>query len=214
MKTPNFIDMSRMFILVTLTGSVSCVRADWGSVRGNNRSHDFRHDDHRGPGRRKEVVVVRPEHHVDHDLDIDRHHSHYWSSYWSGMRLRALPHGYLSIRIGGRPYYYYEGVYYEPAPEGYSVVAPPVGATISSLPAGATGISINGTIYFYAGGAFYLQQPNGFAVVPAPIGVTVAELPPGATPVVINGNTYYLGNGTYYFPVMQGGVTVYTTVKP
>jgi hypothetical protein len=50
-------------------------------------------------------------------------------------------------------------------------------------------------------------------VVNPPIGVTVVAVPPGATQVTVNGQVYFLANGIHYQPVMQNGVTVYTTVK-
>jgi hypothetical protein len=148
------------------------------------------------------------------DIEIDRRHGYYWSGYHSGMRIVGLPGGYLSLSLGGRPYYYYEGVYFQPGPTGYVVVNPPVGAIVPELPPGAETVVVSGTVYYYAGGAFYFAQPNGYAVVPPPLGVTVTTLPPGAVPVVINGNTYYSVDSVYYLPVMENGIIVYMTVRP
>jgi hypothetical protein len=209
--------------LLTLTAfamsASSTARADWGSIRGNNRFHDEHRkvDEHRPP-----VEIKREERHVaqpvivhrDRDYEVDRGHAHFWSDFWSGMLVHALPHGYVSVAVGGRPYYYYDGVYYQSNPTGYVVVAPPTGVFVPVLPTGAVALSVGGTTYFYGGGAYYLPQGNGFVVVPPPLGITVAELPPGATPVILNGVNYYLGGGTYYLAVMQGGVTVYMTVRP
>ena len=68
--------------------------------------------------------------------------------------------------------------------------------------------------YYYAGGAFYVQQPQGFAVVTPHPGITVTTLPPGATSVNINGALFYQADGAYFQPMIQGGITVYTTVQP
>ena len=44
--------------------------------------------------------------------------------------------------------------------------------------------------------------------------ICAGSLPDGAVPVTINGMVYYQADGAYFLPVMQGGVTVYTTVQP
>ncbi len=152
----------------------------------------------------------------DHHLGIeeDRDRGYLWSHYHSGMFVPALPPGYVSIYVGGTPYYYDQGVYYEPESLGYAVVTPPPGAIVPALPPGAQAFYVGATVYYYAAGTFYVQQPNGFMVMPAPLGVTVSSLPPGAVPVTMNGILYYQANGAYYLPVMQGGVTAFTTVQP
>jgi hypothetical protein len=47
-----------------------------------------------------------------------------------GARIRVLPVGYVTVRIGAVPYYYYYGTYYrfDPAAKVYTVVNPPAGA--------------------------------------------------------------------------------------
>ncbi len=231
-------------LTMAAVGALCPRAAEWGSIRGNNRDHEERGraEEHRveRPEQRPQVVSrgVRPE--VRHeegrvperevrvperarvperefrhfDTDIDRGRGYYWWGYHPGMVSRALPQGYVTFSVGNQPYYYYEGVYYEPGPSGYVVVTPPVGAVVSVLPPGVETLVANGTVYYYAGGAFYIQQPTGYAVVPPPLGVTVTTLPPGAVPVNINGNLYYTANSVYYMPVMQGGMTVYMTVRP
>lgn len=148
------------------------------------------------------------------DFDADRRHLYFWSDYYPGYVINTLPPGYASIYAEGNPFYYYNGVFYEPQASGYVVVSPPLGAVVAQLPPGAEGIPIGPNIYYYAGGAFYLQQPQGFVVVAPPLGATVPELPPGATPVTINGMVYYQADGVYFMPVMQNGTTVYTVVQP
>jgi len=148
------------------------------------------------------------------DIDDDRHRAFFWHDYHPGMIIGTLPLGYAQITVGTTPYYYYDGIYYNHSPSGYVVEAPPLGAVVAEPPPGADVIEAGGNVYYYAGGAFYEQQPNGYAVVPAPMGVTVNSLPPGASAVAINGTTYYVADGVYYLPVMQDGVTVFTTVRP
>jgi hypothetical protein len=43
-----------------------------------------------------------------------------------GAMVESLPYGYTVVRAGGVPYYYYDGWYYRPCPEGYMVVNRPV----------------------------------------------------------------------------------------
>jgi hypothetical protein len=195
--------------LAALFAFSPALRADWGSLRANNRSPARRAEvEHRENERR-----VLERRHVD--IEADRHHAFYWSGFYAGMAVGVLPPGYVQASVGATGYYYYDGVYFQPTTSGtYAVVAPPVGAIVPQLPSGAEAIAVGPTTYYYAGWAFYVQQPTGFAVMPAPLGVTVTMLPPGAAPVVIKGVLYYLANYVYYLPVMQGGVTVYVTAHP
>jgi len=191
-----------------LAGSPA-LRADWCSLRANNRS----------PSRRPEVQHhenARQIHESRHaDIEAERRQAFYWSRCYPGMAVRGLPPGYVQTSVGAVGFYYFDGVYYQPTTAGdYAVVAPPIGAIVPQLPSGAEAIAVGPTTYYYAAGAFYLQQPNGFAVVAAPLGVNVTMLPPGAASVVINGTLYYLANNSYYQPVIQGGVTVYVAAQP
>jgi len=47
-----------------------------------------------------------------------------------GARIKVLPVGYITVRIGAVPYFYYYGTYYEfdPVAKVYTVVSPPAGA--------------------------------------------------------------------------------------
>src|SRR5438132_1712945 len=119
--------------------------ANWGSVRGNNRS--------------SQISRAAPPAHVE---------------------TRAAP-------VAPQ----HEGA----APNGYVVVAPPIGATVPELPPGAETIVAGGTAYYYAGGAFYVQTPQGYAVVAPPPGLTVTVLPPDAVSTTINGMLYYAASG-------------------
>lgn len=219
-------------------------QAQWGSIRGNNHGeHEMRgavHTPMRGEherspafeehrvlpqtGRqveheRREVEPARrwvegPREARDFDFDEDRRHGFFWSHVPRGAFYATLPTGYLPIYVGGNPYYYYEGAYYQPEASGYVAVTPPVGAVVPQLPPGAEPVTAGQTTYYYAGGTFYLPQSQGLVVVPPPLGVTVSSLPPGATPVYIRGGLYYQYNGVYFMPSIQDGVTVYTTVQP
>jgi hypothetical protein len=151
---------------------------------------------------------------VHHDVDVDFRHDRHWHDFRYGARFGILPVGCISIVVGGFPYYYDDGLYYQPADGGYQEVYPPVGADVPELPDGAVAIEAGNLTYYYAGGAFYVQTDNGYNVAPPPIGVTVPELPPGAVQVAVNGSIAYQFNGIYYRPVFVDGVTQYMTFMP
>ena len=59
--------------------------------------------------------------------------SYHYGNHYFGHRLRVLPRGYVTMRIGHRDYYYYDGIYYRPYwLGGYYVCRPPLGTVIAS----------------------------------------------------------------------------------
>jgi hypothetical protein len=152
---------------------------------------------------------------VNGDRMADFGRRHFWHDFGFGLRCGALPLGYLSLQIGGVPYCYSDGIYYQPVDGGYQEVYPPVGAAVPLPPPGAMAVYADGQTYYYAGGAFYVLQPDGtYATVPPPIGVVVPELPPGAAQVFVRGAMAYQFNGVDYQPVFVNGVTQYQTIMP
>jgi hypothetical protein len=160
-------------------------------------------------------VAPRPDVVVQRDAEVDVHRRHFWNDFAFGRRLPALPFGFLTLQVGGAPYYYSDGIYYQPDGGSYQEVYPPVGAAVPQPPEGAIAIDAGGQTYYYAGGAFYLQQPDGaYAIAPTPLGVVVPELPPGAVQVAVKGSVAYQFNGIYYEPAFVNGVTQYETFMP
>ena len=172
-------------------------------------------------------VVTRPEpapvrrdfdmHHdvfVHHDVDVDIHRNYHWHNFTFGARFGVLPVGCVPVFVGGTPYYYDDGLYYQQSGDSYEEVYPPAGVDVPQPPDGAVEIDAGNQAYYYAGGAFYVEQGDGYVVAPPPIGVTVPELPPGAIQVSIDGNIAYQFNGIYYRPVFADGVTQYVTFAP
>lgn len=164
------------------------------------------------------VVVTGPDrgYYVHHDAHVDFGGHRYWNDFHRGFVINSLPFGYLSFNIGGLPYYYYGGIYYQQGPGGYQEVYPPAGAALTAPPDGAYPVTgPNGETFYYAGGAFYMQQPDGsFISVQPPLGVIVPELPPGAVQVNLNGITAFQFGNVYYQPVFANGVTQYQTFVP
>jgi hypothetical protein len=72
--------------------------------------------------------------------------SHRYGDHYFGYRLNTLPRGYVTMRVGGLDYYYYDGIYYRPYRlGGYYVVRPPRGTSIAStlFNVALTAIAIN-----------------------------------------------------------------------
>jgi hypothetical protein len=151
---------------------------------------------------------------VHRDVEADWQRPHFWHGFVYGAHIGQLPIGCFSLIVGGSPFYYYDGVYYQQASDGYQEVYPPVGGAVPELPDGTVEIDAGDQAYFYAGGAFYVEQDGGYVIAPPPMGVTVPELPPGAVQVSINGMVAYQFNGVYYRPVFVDGVTQFVTFMP
>ena len=110
-----------------------------------NRSHDrkpaavqYHHSlpAHRGPEYARPYLESRHR-----PMPSYRYGDHYF-----GHRLRALPRGYVTMRVGGLDYYYYDGIYYRPyLLGGYYVCRPPRGTAIAStlFNVALTAIAIN-----------------------------------------------------------------------
>ena len=84
-----------------------------------------------------------------------------------------LPADCVTVWAGGAPYYYSEGIYYEPTPYGYETVVPPVGTVVTTLPPNSAKVIVGDNVYYYANGAFYVEQGANFVVVTPPAAVPV-----------------------------------------
>lgn len=111
--------------------------------------------------------------------------------------LRALPPGYVTLRIADMTYYYLSGVYYQSTPSGYVVVTAPRGAVIRELPPWHRRIPYKETVYYFYNNTYYVQEPAGYTVVTPPPEVVTTNPPaveaPEKTVVVTVPNP----NGSY-----------------
>lgn len=141
-----------------------------------------------------------------------------------GHRVRYLPHGYVVRYYGGRPYYYYDGVYYRPYRYGgYYVCRPPLGTVFAAtlFDAAMTAVAIN-TIgnaiseavrdIYYQNGVFYSREDDEYRVVQAPIGAQVAQIPSDYELIELDGETYYQVEDTIYKPTVVDGQLVFEVV--
>jgi hypothetical protein len=69
------------------------------------------------------------------------------------------------VQAGPYVYYYAVGAFYAQQPQGFAVVAPPLGVTVGSLPRGATPVYIRGVLYYQSGGVYYLPSMQGGVIV-------------------------------------------------
>src|SRR5262249_4585237 len=147
---------------LTPTGPAIVERPNHGTVRHFD-THVVQRPPEVRPEPQRPVETGReftPHHNVfvHRDVDVDVHRNHAWNDFGFHRHFRVLPFGFLTLAVGGVPFYYFDGIYYQPAGDGYDEVYPPVGAIISQPPDGAIPVYANGVTYFYAGGAFYVQQ--------------------------------------------------------
>ena len=80
----------------------------------------------------------------------------------------ALPLGFACLFLGGLEYAYWEGMYYQRAPNGYVVVPAPVGAVVTTVPDGCQQVVVDGTLYCLINGVTYMRTAYGYQVVPMP----------------------------------------------
>ncbi len=126
----------------------------------------------------------------------------------------TLPSTYLSINFGGYGYRYYDGVFYRPYNNVFTVIAPPIGIRIHVLPIGYRRIYVNDYPYYYYNGTYYDYQDDDYVVVSPPVGAIVESIPDGYETVVIDGETYYTVDGAQYKPVVQdNGEIWYEVIK-
>ncbi|MGA0557512.1 DUF6515 family protein [Larkinella sp. VNQ87] len=74
-----------------------------------------------------------------------------------GLVIPVLPAGFVTITIGGAPFFYHYGTYYVKVSgqNQYRVVPPPAGAQVDSLPQGYEKIVLNGQTYYVLDGIYY-----------------------------------------------------------
>ena len=82
-----------------------------------------------------------------------------------GAIAASLPPRYSTVYVGGMPYYYCDGIYYRPAPEGYMVVPAPAPAPVIMAPSAPAQVIVtpqteNVNAQGAAGESFVVNVPN------------------------------------------------------
>lgn len=145
MKTSNYVFrfFAVVIFFITLLSAVTAQRGHYHKKHGN-----------------KPIKVAK--HHYDNGLHNGHRfaYKHFGPAY--GFRVKVLPLGYTTIRVGRNSFYFYDGVYYQPYNNGiYEVIAPPLGAVVHVLPVTSKTVTIGGQKYFQLGGTFYQENING-----------------------------------------------------
>lgn len=126
----------------------------------------------------------------------------------------SLPSTYFSISFGGIGYRYWDGVFYRPYNNLFTVIAPPIGIYIDVLPVGYRTVYVRDYPYYYYNGTYYDQRQSHYYVVSPPVGAVVESLPAGYETVVIDGETFYTADGAQYKPaIQQNGEIWYEVIK-
>lgn len=130
-----------------------------------------------------------------------------------GISTSSLPEDHETLFAEGSEYWYYRGIFYCRAPQGFYVVTAPVGAVVSELPEGHVPIASGEKDLFYYFGTFLTSAEGGYAIVGPPEGIFVPYLPDGYTSLDVDGSRYYVFGDVRYQPVYRQGMLVYTVVR-
>jgi hypothetical protein len=142
----------------------------------------------------------------------------------AGAVVRILPKDHYSFVWNTHPYYYHDGLFYQPYADGsYKIAVPPVGAEVPSVPISADIITIDGNPYFQYKGIYYesVIKPGGqFAYKVAGVdgimntntdpdaalplvGDLTDRLPDGSRQVKLGGKTYWVTPDEIYLEEVE-----------
>ena len=110
--------------------------------------------------------------HVDVDVDDHYHHGDYHhddddDNFWGGFAagavttmavgavVRNLPSNSQPVVVNNANYMVADGVYHQQSGDGYTVVNPPAGQTVTTLPPGAVQTTLDGQVAYQANGIYY-----------------------------------------------------------
>jgi uncharacterized protein DUF6515 len=82
------------------------------------------------------------------------------------------------------------------------------GMHVNRLPDGYRRFRFHDHDFFYFEGVFYDNEPSGYVVVDAPVDADIPDLPPGAETVEVNGTLYYYADGVFYVQQADGSYVV------
>jgi Family of unknown function (DUF6515) len=151
-----------------------------------------------------------------HPYHYHPYRPYYWGPVWHpwGYFIATLATTAIIVSVNNQQYHYDNGVYYVPSNGGYSVVAAPVGATITTLPSNSQTVIVNETTNnYYYGGTYYEKSSGGYTVVAPTAGAIVENLPDGGEEVRIGDYTYVKVGETYYQPIDRDGKSMYEVVN-
>jgi hypothetical protein len=130
----------------------------------------------------------------------------------------AMPADAATVVAGGVTYRYANGLFYKQAPAGYSIVNPPLGATVATLPPGYVELNYGAgkpPLYYdqtYAGYYAPGAAANTYTVVQPPKGTVVPGIPKEYTNAMRDGVQYAQYHGVVYRQFFSSGNIVYAVV--
>jgi hypothetical protein len=198
---------------------------------GNNRDVNINIDrdininnSHNTVVRRNNVAVYhRPPYHYGgrayychHPYHYHPYHPFFWGPVWHpwGFVVATIAVTAIIVNYESQQYYYDQGVYYVKSSGGYTVVAAPVGSTVTTLPPETQTVVVNETTNnYYYGGTYYEKSDSVYKVVAPTAGTVVENLPEGGEEVKIGEQTYVKIGETYYQPIEKDGKNMYEVVQ-
>lgn len=112
--------------------------------------------------------------------------------------VRVVPSGAIVVRRSGVAYHYYEGIFYRPVNDSFTIIRPTPGIRVITLPSAARRIMVRNTPYFYYYGTFYTENNGEYEVISAPEGAVVDALPEDYEVIEKDNMEYYVLEGVYY----------------
>ncbi len=107
--------------------------------------------------------------------------------------VRSLPIRHQEFGFRGERFHFFAGRFYRPAPHGFYIIRPPIGAAVSFLPDGYLTVIVGGAPYYYYDSVYYRSYNTQYIVVSPPVNdpsintLTYAgstEYPPGSISTV------------------------------
>ncbi len=119
------------------------------------------------------------------------------------IRFAPSSHSFVKISVGGRPYHYRDGHYFNWTRRGFQRVAAPIGAVVAYIPQEHKTVVIDGVVYHNYDGVYYKGGAAGYTVVPVQtMTVNVPNANGSYTPVVLQSKTDggYIGPQGEFYP--------------
>jgi hypothetical protein len=198
-------------LLTAVVLASSLHAAEYGSIRGNNRSAGpsqpaprqqpqmVRQPEERQappPARPEEHVQPRPEEHPQPQEAPPRPAEHFQPApeQVDRARVEQADARRMDVAPERRQAYFWSDYHRD--------------MHVDRLPDGYRRIGVRGHNYFYFGGVFYDNGPSGYVVIAPPMDAEIPQLPPGAETVVVGNTVFYYVAGAFYLQQPDGGFTV------
>lgn len=191
------------------------INVDNSKTYNRNTNVNVRHNSYHGAYPRPPYYHGGYHYNCYHPYYYHPYHPYYWGPAYHpwGFFITALAVSAIVVSVNSQPYYYDNGIYYVQSNGGYTVVAAPVGATVTTIPSNAQTVVVNETTNnYYYGGTYYEKTEKGYSVVPPTAGTLVENLPEGGEEVKIGEVTYVKVGEVYYQPIQKDGKNMYEVV--